>query len=131
MTGTNKKLNFGITKTIKINKKQLKNWNPKKIREFLDNEAIYNIKEVSIKEEISNIYQPLYQVKKGTNIIKILDKIYEDLVNYMNILKLDTYPEEIRNHCIYIMKESNGFLQNQLKSEKDKNVIVIQAEKIS
>ena len=85
-------------------------------------------KKVSFKEEINNIHQPLYQVKKGFNIIKKLDKIHEDLVNYMNILKLDTYPEEIKSHCIYIMKESNRFLQDQLKLERDRGVIIVQKE---
>jgi len=82
----------------------------------------------SFKQEISNIHQPLYQVKKGFNLIKKFNKIHEDLVNYMNILKLDTYPEEIKNHCIYIMKESNKFLQNQLKLERDKGVVIVQEE---
>lgn len=89
---------------------------------------IQKSKKGNLKQEIDSIHQPLYHVKKGFNLIKKLNKIHEDLVNYMNILKLDTYPEEIKNHCIYIMKESNRFLQNQLKLERDKGVIIVQKE---
>lgn len=36
MTGKNKKMNFPILKTIRINEDQNKQWNAKNIRHFLD-----------------------------------------------------------------------------------------------
>jgi len=82
----------------------------------------------NLKIEVDNIQKYLYSVKNGINIIKRLDKIHETLIKHMNILKIDTYPEEVKNHCIYIMKESIRFLQDQLKKEKDRGVIVVKAE---
>lgn len=110
MTGTNKKLNFDVIKTIKITRKQENNWNPKNIRGFLDNK-----KEFSIKQKIDNIHQPLHDMTNGKKIINKISNICEDAVKYMNIIKLDKYSQGVKNLVIERMTGLRGFLDKQLR----------------
>lgn len=121
MTGTNKKLNFDVIKTIKITKKQHNNWNPKNIRDFLDNK-----REFSFNEQINNIQQPLYDMTNGDKVINKISNICKDAVSYMNIMKLDTYSQGVKNLAIEKMISLKRFLDDQLRETH--RVIDVQME---
>ena len=123
MTGKNKKLNYPILKTIRLTLKQAKAWNPDKIRAFLEDSLPNNI-----KKEIDYVQQPLHNITFKTELVKKLDKLYKDVIENSNLLKLEAYPKETQSICFEMMKDLFQFLQKQLKQEKDKNIIEVKLE---
>lgn len=82
----------------------------------------------SLKQEVAEVQQFLYNVKNGNKVITQFKELAEKAINTMQIMKLNTYSASVKAVCIEIMENLHLFLQNQLKIEKDTGVIVVQAE---
>lgn len=116
-----KKLNF-------TNKLQPEN-KVAKIRLQPENRAAKIITlERSLKQEVTDVQQFLYDIKNGNKVITQFKELAEKTINTMQLIKLDTYSDSVKAVCIDIMKNLSLFLQNQLKIEKDRGVIIVQAE---
>lgn len=82
----------------------------------------------SLKQEVADVQQFLYDIKNGNKAITQFKELAEKTINTMQLIKLDTYSDSVKAVCIDIMKNLSLFLQNQLKIEKDRGVIIVQAE---
>lgn len=85
-------------------------------------------KKRTLKQEVAEVQQYLYNIKNGNNVITQFKELAEKTINTMQIMKLDTYSDPVKEVCIDIMENLSLFLQNQLKTERDRGVIVVRAE---
>lgn len=82
----------------------------------------------SLKQEVAEVQQFLYDIKNGNKVITQFKELAERAINTMQLIKLDTYSDSVKAVCIDIMNNLSLFLQNQLKIEKDRGVIIVQAK---
>lgn len=94
----------------------------------LKNNYIQKTQKNTLKKEVAEVQQFLYNVKNGNKVITQFKELAEKTINTMQIMKLNTYSASVKAVCIDIMENLYLFLQNQLKIEKDTGVIIVQAE---
>lgn len=100
----------------------------KEAKATLKDNYIKKTQKRTLKQEVADVQQFLYNIKNGDKVITQFKELAEKTINTMQLIKLDTYSDSVKAVCIDIMKNLSLFLQNQLKIEKDRGVIIVQAE---